>query len=60
MSIPIIKGFTTGILFFVSSDFFVDEDEELNISSRIKALKMNSFVIGRVKNKKEESSVIFV
>ena len=27
MSIPIIKGFTTGILFFVSSDFFVDEDE---------------------------------
>jgi phosphoribosylformylglycinamidine cyclo-ligase len=39
---------------------FVDEDEELNISSRIKALKMNSFVIGRVKNKKEESSVIFV
>ena len=39
---------------------FVDEDEELNISSRIKELKMNSFVIGKVKNKKEESSVIFV
>ena len=39
---------------------FVDEDEELNISRRIKELKMNSFVIGKVKNKKEESSVIFV
>ena len=39
---------------------FVDEDEELNISTRIKELKMNSFVIGKVKNKKEESSVIFV
>ncbi len=39
---------------------FVNEDEELNISSRIKELKMNSFVIGKVKNKKEESSVIFV
>ena len=39
---------------------FVDEDKELNISSRIKELKMNSFVIGKVKNKKEESSVIFV
>ena len=39
---------------------FVDEDEELNISWRIKELKMNSFVIGKVKNKKEESSVIFV
>ena len=39
---------------------FVDEDEEINISSRIKELKMNSFVIGKVKNKKEESSVIFV
>ena len=39
---------------------FVDEDEELNISSRIKELKMNSFVIGKVKNKREESSVIFV
>ena len=39
---------------------FVDKDEELNISSRIKELKMNSFVIGKVKNKKEESSVIFV
>ena len=38
----------------------VDEDEELNISARIKELKMNSFVIGKVKNKKEESSVIFV
>ena len=38
----------------------VDEDEELNISTRIKELKMNSFVIGKVKNKKEESSVIFV
>ena len=38
----------------------VDEDEELNISRRIKELKMNSFVIGKVKNKKEESSVIFV
>ena len=38
----------------------VDEDEELNISSIIKELKMNSFVIGRVKNKKEESSVVFV
>ena len=39
---------------------FVDEDEELNISRRIKELKMNSFVIGKVKNKKEGSSVIFV
>ena len=39
---------------------FVDEDEELNISRRIKELEMNSFVIGKVKNKKEESSVIFV
>ena len=39
---------------------FVDEDEELKISRRIKELKMNSFVIGKVKNKKEESSVIFV
>ena len=39
---------------------FVDEGEELNISTRIKELKMNSFVIGKVKNKKEESSVIFV
>ena len=39
---------------------FVDQDEELNISRRIKELKMNSFVIGKVKNKKEESSVIFV
>ena len=39
---------------------FVDEDEELNISRRIKELKMNSLVIGKVKNKKEESSVIFV
>ena len=38
----------------------VDEDEGLNISKRIKELKMNSFVIGKVKNKKEESSVIFV
>ena len=38
----------------------VDEDEGLNISRRIKELKMNSFVIGKVKNKKEESSVIFV
>ena len=38
----------------------VDEDEELNISARIKELKMNGFVIGKVKNKKEESSVIFV
>ena len=28
--------------------------------SRIKELEMNSFVIGTVKNKKEESSVIFV
>ena len=32
----------------------------VNISRRIKELKMNSFVIGKVKNKKEESSVIFV
>ena len=39
---------------------FVNEDEVLNISSRIKELGMNSFVIGTVKNKKEESSVIFV
>ena len=39
---------------------FVNEDEVLNISSRIKELEMNSFVIGTVKNKKEESSVIFV
>ena len=39
---------------------FVDESEVLNISSRIKKLEMNSFVIGKVKNKKEESSVIFV
>jgi len=39
---------------------FVDKDEVLNISKRIKELKMNSFVIGKVKNKKEESSVIFV
>ena len=39
---------------------FVNEDEESKISTRIKELKMNSFVIGKVKNKKEESSVIFV
>ena len=39
---------------------FVNEDEVLDISSRIKELEMNSFVIGTVKNKKEESSVIFV
>ena len=39
---------------------FVDEGEVLNISTRIKKLEMNSFVIGKVKNKKEESSVIFV
>ena len=39
---------------------FVNENEVLNISSRIKELKINSFVIGEVKNKKEESSVIFV
>ena len=39
---------------------FVNEDEALDISSRIKELEMNSFVIGTVKNKKEESSVIFL
>jgi phosphoribosylformylglycinamidine cyclo-ligase len=39
---------------------FVNEDEESKISTRIKELKMNSFVIGKVKNKKKESSVIFV
>ncbi len=39
---------------------FVNKDEVLSISARIKELKMNSFVIGKVKNKKEESSVIFV
>ena len=38
----------------------VNEDEVLNISSRIKEFKMNSFVIGKVKNKKDVSSVIFV
>ena len=36
------------------------DKEVLNISKRIKELEMNSFIIGTVKNKKEESSVIFV
>ena len=39
---------------------FVDKDQVLNISKRIKELDMNSFVIGTVKDKKEKSSVIFV
>ena len=38
---------------------FVDEDEEIKYFFENKRIKMNSFV-GRCKNKKEESSVIFV
>ena len=39
---------------------FVDEDKSLNISSKIKELGMNNFIIGKIKKKNKESSVIFV
>ena len=39
---------------------FVDEDKALNISSKITELGMNNFIIGKIKKKNKESSVIFV
>ena len=44
----------------IGMTLFVDENEASNISSRIKELGMKSYIIGKVQNKKEKSSVRFV